>query len=180
MNSASTTSRAARVRGPLVFEGRSCSRAARVRGPLVFEGRSCSRAARGAACTTTRSCARSPSPSCSTCGSGGKPTAQRRGAGPPPAPSLPEVRRRLLRSEEHTSELQSRQYLVCRLLLEKKTPLTPPPDVSLLPSAVAFPSPPLPVSRSPPYLPPPPLFLTPPPVPSSPSASSCCPHPRSA
>src|SRR3712207_9261702 len=25
----------------------------------------------------------------------------------------------LLRSEEHTSELQSRQYLVCRLLLEK-------------------------------------------------------------
>src|SRR3712207_6846621 len=31
------------------------------------------------------------------------------------------------RSEEHTSELQSRQYLVCRLLLEKKktTPTTP-------------------------------------------------------
>src|SRR3712207_7020008 len=28
------------------------------------------------------------------------------------------------RSEEHTSELQSRQYLVCRLLLEKKKPLT--------------------------------------------------------
>src|SRR3712207_7512669 len=28
---------------------------------------------------------------------------------------------RLRRSEEHTSELQSRQYLVCRLLLEKKT-----------------------------------------------------------
>src|SRR3712207_7189726 len=27
---------------------------------------------------------------------------------------------RLARSEEHTSELQSRQYLVCRLLLEKK------------------------------------------------------------
>src|SRR3712207_8424027 len=26
-----------------------------------------------------------------------------------------------LRSEEHTSELQSRQYIVCRLLLEKKT-----------------------------------------------------------
>src|SRR3712207_9113236 len=26
----------------------------------------------------------------------------------------------VLRSEEHTSELQSRQYLVCRLLLEKK------------------------------------------------------------
>src|SRR3712207_7778461 len=31
------------------------------------------------------------------------------------------------RSEEHTSELQSRQYLVCRLLLEKKNdPLTFP------------------------------------------------------
>src|SRR3712207_8025851 len=28
--------------------------------------------------------------------------------------------RHVLRSEEHTSELQSRQYLVCRLLLEKK------------------------------------------------------------
>src|SRR3712207_7404810 len=28
--------------------------------------------------------------------------------------------RKVLRSEEHTSELQSRQYLVCRLLLEKK------------------------------------------------------------
>src|SRR3712207_7394117 len=30
------------------------------------------------------------------------------------------------RSEEHTSELQSRQYLVCRLLLEKKTILLYP------------------------------------------------------
>src|SRR3712207_8028411 len=29
-------------------------------------------------------------------------------------------RRPVARSEEHTSELQSRQYLVCRLLLEKK------------------------------------------------------------
>src|SRR3712207_7725962 len=41
-----------------------------------------------------------------------------------------------LRSEEHTSELQSRQYLVCRLLLEKKnTPslffFTPPPHLLL-------------------------------------------------
>src|SRR5258707_7147652 len=33
-----------------------------------------------------------------------------------PAPALLDG----LRSEEHTSELQSRQYLVCRLLLEKK------------------------------------------------------------
>src|SRR3712207_7503138 len=30
------------------------------------------------------------------------------------------VDRTRVRSEEHTSELQSRQYLVCRLLLEKK------------------------------------------------------------
>src|SRR3712207_7097974 len=43
-----------------------------------------------------------------------------------PSPSL-------ARSEEHTSELQSRQYLVCRLLLEKKkhrttsAMLVPPP-----------------------------------------------------
>src|SRR3712207_8800204 len=29
------------------------------------------------------------------------------------------------RSEEHTSELQSRQYLVCRLLLEKNEPRIP-------------------------------------------------------
>src|SRR3712207_4451182 len=33
------------------------------------------------------------------------------------------VLKRCARSEEHTSELQSRQYLVCRLLLEKKTHL---------------------------------------------------------
>src|SRR5947209_20444862 len=31
-----------------------------------------------------------------------------------------QVAARYARSEEHTSELQSRQYLVCRLLLEKK------------------------------------------------------------
>src|SRR3712207_7647074 len=34
-----------------------------------------------------------------------------------PSTSTP---RCIIRSEEHTSELQSRQYLVCRLLLEKK------------------------------------------------------------
>src|SRR5258707_6060471 len=48
-----------------------------------------------------------------------------------PAPMVPPAPGRLsmtscwprswdIRSEEHTSELQSRQYLVCRLLLEKK------------------------------------------------------------
>src|SRR5947209_12805620 len=47
-------------------------------------------------------------------------TAPRRGAsaagGPPRAYAPADAQR----SEEHTSELQSRQYLVCRLLLEKK------------------------------------------------------------
>src|SRR3712207_8611091 len=42
------------------------------------------------------------------------------------APNAPPIRGEIIltlssRSEEHTSELQSRQYLVCRLLLEKKT-----------------------------------------------------------
>src|SRR3712207_8738073 len=37
----------------------------------------------------------------------------------PEAPT-PEPGEPCVRSEEHTSELQSRQYLVCRLLLEKK------------------------------------------------------------
>src|SRR3712207_7138913 len=41
------------------------------------------------------------------------------GATPKPGPDEAEIVRKL-RSEEHTSELQSRQYLVCRLLLEKK------------------------------------------------------------
>src|SRR3712207_7759286 len=36
------------------------------------------------------------------------------------ADTLLRAYRTLDRSEEHTSELQSRQYLVCRLLLEKK------------------------------------------------------------
>src|SRR3712207_7758042 len=45
---------------------------------------------------------------------------RRPGGGPcrrRPTPGSPVIARR---SEEHTSELQSRQYLVCRLLLEKK------------------------------------------------------------
>src|SRR3712207_6990743 len=41
-------------------------------------------------------------------------TRRTRADAPRPAPDRPD------RSEEHTSELQSRQYLVCRLLLEKK------------------------------------------------------------
>src|SRR3712207_7723142 len=43
------------------------------------------------------------------------------------------------RSEEHTSELQSRQYLVCRLLLEKNNELTSTDYLVLLPDA-PFPS----------------------------------------
>src|SRR3712207_7621214 len=39
---------------------------------------------------------------------------------PAAALSVREVEVQATRSEEHTSELQSRQYLVCRLLLEKK------------------------------------------------------------
>src|SRR3712207_7611004 len=38
-----------------------------------------------------------------------------------------------LRSEEHTSELQSRQYLVCRLLLEKKNNIRQRPRETHLP-----------------------------------------------
>src|SRR5258707_5159478 len=42
-------------------------------------------------------------------------------AAPPRPPALLRAgRRQLPRSEEHTSELQSRQYIVCRLLLVKK------------------------------------------------------------
>src|SRR3712207_7210038 len=44
----------------------------------------------------------------------------------PPCPTRP------ARSEEHTSELQSRQYLVCRLLLEKKKNITRAENSSLL------------------------------------------------
>src|SRR2546429_2873898 len=46
------------------------------------------------------------------------------------------------RSEEHTSELQSRLHLVCRLLLEKKKHLIIQPS---LPLALPWPSPSLPL-----------------------------------
>src|SRR2546422_4426945 len=42
------------------------------------------------------------------------------GAASPPPPPITRTRRSPARSEEHTSELQSRLHLVCRLLLEKK------------------------------------------------------------
>src|SRR3712207_6863967 len=43
-----------------------------------------------------------------------------------------------IRSEEHTSELQSRQYLVCRLLLEKKNISTSTSSLILVPSILLF------------------------------------------
>src|SRR3712207_7981866 len=46
--------------------------------------------------------------------------------------------RRRPRSEEHTSELQSRQYLVCRLLLEKKTKSKGRHDIRFVPYALAI------------------------------------------
>src|SRR3712207_7233566 len=45
---------------------------------------------------------------------------RRRPGRPAPCPRRARDSRSWRRSEEHTSELQSRQYLVCRLLLEKK------------------------------------------------------------
>src|SRR3712207_8707819 len=45
---------------------------------------------------------------------------RRRGAPRPQSGAGRPLDAQELRSEEHTSELQSRQYLVCRLLLEKK------------------------------------------------------------
>src|SRR3712207_8021792 len=55
------------------------------------------------------------------------------------------------RSEEHTSELQSRQYLVCRLLLEKKNSIT----LRVIPSPYFYSSPPgKPLSETYLYLPP--------------------------
>src|SRR3712207_8807753 len=49
-----------------------------------------------------------------------KAAAREHGLWYPPDPSSFEICSIGGRSEEHTSELQSRQYLVCRLLLEKK------------------------------------------------------------
>src|SRR3712207_8721968 len=73
-------------------------------------------------------------PICEVAADGPSPRPGRGGAESPPAgpdggprerarPAQRQRRAALLRrgrSEEHTSELQSRQYLVCRLLLEKK------------------------------------------------------------
>src|SRR3712207_6978075 len=50
----------------------------------------------------------------------GAPLRRHAGARQGPVERRPGAPDRPARSEEHTSELQSRQYLVCRLLLEKK------------------------------------------------------------
>src|SRR3712207_8010952 len=60
-------------------------------------------------------------PSASTRGVSRGPRAAARDRGP----------NRKCRSEEHTSELQSRQYLVCRLLLEKKIRTQPTTTTSV-------------------------------------------------
>src|SRR3712207_8716126 len=63
------------------------------------------------------------------------------------------------RSEEHTSELQSRQYLVCRLLLEKKKTKRP---TSAPPFSYSSLTPPLCPFHQDPPVPPPRLIPSPP------------------
>src|SRR5256886_10198870 len=70
--------------------------------------------------------------------------------------------RRPKRSEEHTSELQSQSNLVCRLLLDNKTPPHPPP--------------PLPPAPPPPARQPPPPRPRPPNVSHGPAAVARPPH----
>src|SRR5258707_4044703 len=52
---------------------------------------------------------------------------------PRPSSQTMAIARLIHRLEEHTSELQSRQYLVCRLLLEKTKQLAPTPSRSYVP-----------------------------------------------
>src|SRR3712207_8722376 len=73
----------------------------------LFRSSGCPRPSRGASSATTP-------PSCSAF-TEPRPDEHQRGAR-----ARAGGRRPAGRSEEHTSELQSRQYLVCRLLLEKK------------------------------------------------------------
>src|SRR3712207_8447551 len=56
-----------------------------------------------------------------------RPEGPRPGGQPDPRPTRDRAGGAARRSEEHTSELQSRQYLVCRLLLEKKKKNVGPP-----------------------------------------------------
>src|SRR3712207_8675710 len=61
---------------------------------------------------TSARAGRTPSDHAANAVTRGRRARQRSASAPPTTPPI--------RSEEHTSELQSRQYLVCRLLLEKK------------------------------------------------------------
>src|SRR2546429_5143507 len=56
---------------------------------------------------------------------------------PAPASSIHRIRQRW-RSEEHTSELQSRLHLVCRLLLEKTKAAARPPASDVATPGTAF------------------------------------------
>src|SRR3712207_7701434 len=58
--------------------------------------------------------------------------------GPDRLPRAGALRPGEVRSEEHTSELQSRQYLVCRLLLEKKKPFPSTSQVLVISRATTF------------------------------------------
>src|SRR3712207_7498845 len=86
--------------------------------PYTTLFRSCSSSAKAGG-PTTRACSRSPSTKLASWRAS--------------AYSVLNTRPSSTRSEEHTSELQSRQYLVCRLLLEKKKKKkrqqTPPQDL---------------------------------------------------
>src|SRR3712207_7234010 len=78
----------------------------------LFRSWSCARAG-------ARRPSRRPTALVRTGGRGARPDVRLRRGGPPR--TVQDFRGlRRVRSEEHTSELQSRQYLVCRLLLEKK------------------------------------------------------------
>src|SRR3712207_8394549 len=70
-----------------------------------------------------RPCCSRPTCTCSAPSSPSRSSQHPRGtpsSAPTASHSRPTACRAACRSEEHTSELQSRQYLVCRLLLEKK------------------------------------------------------------
>src|SRR3712207_8592850 len=77
----------------------------------IWPGTGPGRAVPGRACT--------PRPGCTASRGRGIPTTSRWRSTAPGSPGA-RTAGRAPRSEEHTSELQSRQYLVCRLLLEKK------------------------------------------------------------
>src|SRR3712207_7705815 len=71
--------------------------------------------------TLFRSCTASwPTPAAISASGSGAGTTSRSRRSPSRAAATSRRTWRSSRSEEHTSELQSRQYLVCRLLLEKK------------------------------------------------------------